>query len=122
SNRTLPLLASIRTAVGASPSKASSSGFLAPWTLWLAAWIMPPQPSPATTKAAIRPRDSAPAGTLRNGESVGAIGDRPLDAARSNRWNYRKQHSFFATLRYPPNDPIVAPEKSGKRGGNAIWL
>ena len=37
SNRTLPLLASIRIAVGASPSKASSSGFLAPWTLWLAA-------------------------------------------------------------------------------------
>ena len=39
SNSTLPLVASIRIAVGASPSKASSSGFLAPWTLWLAAWV-----------------------------------------------------------------------------------
>jgi hypothetical protein len=27
---------------------------------------------------------------------VGAIGDRLSGAARSNRWNYREQHSFFA--------------------------
>jgi hypothetical protein len=36
SNSTLPLVASIRIAVGASPSKANSS-FLAPCTLWFAA-------------------------------------------------------------------------------------
>jgi hypothetical protein len=48
---------------------------------------------------------------------VDAIGDRPLDAARSNRWIYRKQHSFFATLRRPPNHPVVARNKPRNQGG-----
>ena len=73
----------------ASPSKASSSVFLAPWTLWLAACVIPPQPRPATRHVAIRPRDqrSEKSLDLQRDESVAAIGDRPLDGARSNRWN-----------------------------------
>jgi hypothetical protein len=37
---------------------------------------------------------------LRIIESVGAIGISPLDAARSNSWNYHKQHSFSAMSRF----------------------
>src|ERR1700743_2569215 len=101
SNSTLPLVASIRIAVGASPSKASSSVFLAPWTLWLAACVIPPQPMAATRHAAVRPRNQRLEKSLDllRDESVAAIGDRPLDGARSNRWNRREQLSFSATCR-----------------------
>src|ERR1700732_3484946 len=57
SNRTLPLEASIRIAVGASPSKPPSS-FLAPCTLLLAAYTKPPHPTAATTATAIRRRQA----------------------------------------------------------------
>jgi pimeloyl-ACP methyl ester carboxylesterase len=59
---------------------------------------------------------------LSNGESVGAIGARPLDAARSNRWNYRKQRSFFATLRCFPNHPYRGARQPRNQGGNVNWL
>src|SRR6202034_4125202 len=55
SNSTLPLEASIRIAVGASPSNPPSS-FLAPCTLLLAAYTRPPHPTAMTTAAAIRLR------------------------------------------------------------------
>src|ERR1700741_4497682 len=55
SNSTLPLEASIRIAVGASPSNPPSS-FLAPCTLLLAACTRPPHPTARTTAAAIRLR------------------------------------------------------------------
>src|SRR5246127_4899910 len=85
SNSTLPLVASIRIAVGASPSNASSSVFLAAWTLWLAACVIPPQLTPATSDATISQRNQRPEKTLilQGDESVAAIGDRPLDGARS---------------------------------------
>src|ERR1700710_476950 len=59
SNSTLPLEASIRIAVGASPSKPPSS-FLAPWTLLLAAQARPPHPTARATTAAIRLRHGRP--------------------------------------------------------------
>src|ERR1019366_10574170 len=59
SNKTLPLEASIRIAVGASPSKPPSS-FLAPCTLLLAAYTTPPHPTAAATTAAIRGRQGRP--------------------------------------------------------------
>src|ERR1700744_5986665 len=55
SNSTLPLEASIRIAVGASPSNPPSS-FLAPCTLLLAAHTRPPHPTAMTTATAIRLR------------------------------------------------------------------
>jgi hypothetical protein len=55
SNSTLPLEASIRIAVGASPSNPPSS-FLAPCTLLLAAYTMPPHPTARVTTATIRLR------------------------------------------------------------------
>src|ERR1700722_14349794 len=54
SKNTLPLEASIRIAVGASPSKAASS-FLAPCTLLLAASTTPPHPTASASSAALRP-------------------------------------------------------------------
>src|SRR5207245_11029412 len=59
SNKTLPLEASIRIAVGASPSNPPSS-FLAPCTLLLAANTTPPHPTAITTTAAIRQRHERP--------------------------------------------------------------
>src|SRR5580704_9421980 len=110
SNNTLPLVASIRIAVGASPSKASSSVFLAPWTLWLAACVIPPQPRPAISDAAIRPRSQRleKSSDLQRDESVTAIGDRPLDGARSNRWNQREQLSFSVMCRRPSSAVVSA--------------
>src|ERR1700716_650759 len=76
SNNTLPLEASIRIAVGASPSNPPSS-FLAPCTLLLAANTTPPHPTAMTTTAGIRPRHERPiAGLdLRDGGISTAIGD-----------------------------------------------
>src|SRR6202047_550365 len=76
SNRTLPLSASIRIAVGASPSKPPSS-FLAPCTLLLAAYARPPHPTQAATTAAIRLRQERPVADLglREGDRSNAIGD-----------------------------------------------
>src|ERR1700694_5978333 len=76
SNSTLPLEASIRIAVGASPSKPPSS-FLAPCTLLLAAYTMPPQPTAIATAAAIRPRQARPVAdlALRDRDIATAIGD-----------------------------------------------
>src|SRR5450432_1988515 len=79
SNSTLPLEPSIRIAVGASPSKPPSS-FLAPCTLWLAAWITPPHATAATTRPATRPRATRPvlaldlAPDLRDGKFRSAMG------------------------------------------------
>src|SRR3979490_3241294 len=76
SNSTLPLEASIRIAVGASPSKPPSS-FLAPCTLLLAAYTTPPHPTAAATMAAIRLRHARPVAALELRESniSTAIGD-----------------------------------------------
>src|SRR5450631_1803338 len=76
SNSTLPLEASIRIAVGASPSKPPSS-FLAPCTLLLAAYTMPPHPTAAATTAAIRRRHDRPAlaPDLRKVDISTVIGD-----------------------------------------------
>src|ERR1035437_9223322 len=91
SNKTLPLEASVRIAVGASPSKPPSS-FLAPCTLWLAAESTPLQPTDAMTRAATSARKKRPVVEVdrRNCDILSAIGD-ALREARSNRWNYRKQ-------------------------------
>src|SRR3954464_8804369 len=77
SNSTLPLDASTRIAVGASPSKPPSSFFGAPCTLLLAAYTIPPQPTASATTAAIRPRHgmTAAASDLRETEVSAAIGD-----------------------------------------------
>src|SRR6476661_31042 len=77
SNSTLPLDASTRIAVGASPSKPPSSFFGAPCTLLLAAYTIPPQPTASATTAAIRPRHGmmAAASDLRETEVSAAIGD-----------------------------------------------
>src|SRR5207248_7640958 len=77
SNSTLPLDASTRIAVGASPSKPPSSFFGAPCTLLLAAYTIPPQPTASATTAAIRPCHgmTAAASDLRETEDSAAIGD-----------------------------------------------
>ncbi len=74
SNRMLPVEASIRIAVGASPSKPPSS-FLTPVMLWLAASSAPPQPTETAIRQAIKPRKNPPRETLhgRNGNIGGAI-------------------------------------------------
>src|SRR6266508_3075648 len=74
---TLPLEASTRIAVGASPSKPPSSFFGAPCTLLLAAYTIPPQPTASATTAAIRARHGmmAAASDLRETEVSAAIGD-----------------------------------------------
>src|SRR6266702_3742604 len=76
SNRILPLVASVRIAVGASPSNPPSS-FLAPWTLWLAAWSMPAQPTATATIAAANRIDARPvvATEGRHGRILDAIGE-----------------------------------------------
>src|SRR6266852_6971619 len=76
SNSTLPLAASIRIAVGASPSNPPSS-FLAPCTLLLAAYTMPPHPTAMPTRDAISPRHKRPDADLHLREDVilTAIGD-----------------------------------------------
>src|SRR6266567_7507483 len=76
SNSTLPLLASIRIAVGASPSNPPSS-FLAPCTLLLAAYTIPPQPIASATAAETRPRHgiAAAALDLRKTDVSAAIGN-----------------------------------------------
>src|ERR1700704_2637696 len=98
SNSTLPLEASIRIAVGASPSKPPSS-FLAPCTLLLAAYAMPPHPTAIATIAAIRLCHAPPIAAVGLRDSVStAINDvlSPLfpDHALTNSWKYRKQHGF----------------------------
>src|SRR5260370_7232940 len=99
SNSTLPLEASIRIAVGASPSNPPSS-FLAPCTLLLAANTMPPHPTAITTTAAIRPRhERSIAGLdLRDGGISTAIGGalspHPLTLATT------PHHTAFS-LRHP---------------------
>src|SRR6476659_1893036 len=77
SNSTLPLDASIRIAVGASPSKPPSSFFGAPCTLLLAAYTIPPHPIASAMASAIRPRHGrmAAAADLRETEVSTAIGD-----------------------------------------------
>src|SRR4051794_25178168 len=77
SNSTLPLDASTRIAVGASPSKPPSSFFGAPCTLLLAAYTIPPQPTASATAAAITPRHGmmAAASDVRETEVSAAIGD-----------------------------------------------
>ena len=72
SNSTLPLDASTRIAVGASPSKPPSSFFGAPCTLLLAAYTIPPQPTASARTAAIRPRHGimAAASDLRETKSL----------------------------------------------------
>jgi hypothetical protein len=76
SNNTLPLEASIKIAVGASPSKPPSS-FLAPCTLLLAAYTIPAQPTAATVTAVSKPGQKRPGAELelREVEISNAIGD-----------------------------------------------
>src|SRR5580693_3803953 len=76
SNSTLPLEASIRIAVGASPSKPPSS-FLAPCTLLLAAYTKPPHPTAAITAPANRLSHVWPPANpdVRKGAISTAIGD-----------------------------------------------
>src|SRR5262249_6979865 len=76
SNSTLPLEASTRMAVGASPSKPPSS-FLAPCTLLLAAYTIPPQPMTRTRTAAVSLRHGTAAAALdlREAKVSVAIGD-----------------------------------------------
>src|ERR1700737_431316 len=113
SNSTLPLEASIRIAVGASPSKPPSS-FLAPCTLLLAAYTRPPHPTQAATTAAIRLRQERPVADLglREGDRSSVIGH--ALSWRSNSWKYRKQHRFYLVsrrairLRRCSNAPIVS--------------
>src|SRR5579863_3429870 len=73
SNRTLPLEASIRIAVGASPSNPPSS-FLAPCTLLFAAYVTLPQPTARATTAAMRPRREVPAAGADLRERLAVIG------------------------------------------------
>ncbi len=68
SNSTLPLEASIRIAVGASPSKPPSS-FLAPCTLLLAAYTIPPQPTASASATAVN---------LRHGKAAAAFNLREI--------------------------------------------
>src|ERR1700731_216045 len=111
SNSTLPLEASIRIAVGASPSNPPSS-FLAPCTLLLAANTMPPHPTAAARTAASTTRQQRVAGLdLRKIDTSTAIGDalspvltagstanntglpaarKPVDCRRSNNSNVRQ--------------------------------
>jgi hypothetical protein len=51
---------------------------------------------------------------------VGAIGNRPLDAARSSRWNYRKQHSFSLYCGTVRTNLSGARNKAGKQDGNTM--
>src|SRR3982074_2539709 len=76
SNKTLPLEASIRIAVGASPSKPPSS-FFAPCTLLFAAHTTPLHPTATDRRAALMPRQSRhdPAVGLRETDISTAIGD-----------------------------------------------
>src|SRR6266850_4109606 len=77
SNSTLPLEASIRMAVGASPSKPPSSFFGAPCTLLLAAYTIPPQPTASASTVASNPRHGSAAAVphLRKTGVSTAIGD-----------------------------------------------
>src|SRR6476661_7827417 len=77
SHNTLPLDASIRIAVGASPSKPPSSFFGAPCTLLLAAYTTPPQPTASAMATPISPRHgtAAAASDLRETKVSIAIGD-----------------------------------------------
>ena len=76
SNSTLPLEASIRIAVGASPSKPPSS-FLAPCTLLLAADTTPAQPTESASATANRLRHGhlVPAADMREIAETTAIDD-----------------------------------------------
>src|SRR3954454_18929079 len=76
SNNTLPLDASIKIAVGASPSKPPSS-FLAPCTLLLAAYTIPAQPTAAPVTPVSKPGQKRPGAVLelREVEISSAIGD-----------------------------------------------
>src|SRR5262245_1416187 len=100
SNRMLPEVASIRIAVGASPSKALSS-FLPPCTLLLAAWTAPPKPI-ATTAAAASSRQTGR--TSRNrckNEGLAGIAQVPVER-RSNSWSEQEQHGFCLLSRPVP--------------------
>ena len=130
SNSTLPLDASIRIAVGASPSKPPLPSWR-PCTLLLAAYTIPPQPTASATNGRHQaaPRD--------DGRGVGFAGNGSLgchrrcpESVRSNSWKYRKQHRFWTCRRV---DPIAAPDegtyrasscnlshKYEKQGGNAM--
>src|SRR6185437_16857604 len=102
SNNTLPLEASIRIAVGASPSKPPSS-FLNPWTLWLAAITTPPQPTAIAIVAAIRPdprvnferRERCVAMAIGDALSPAFCGRSMMCSESCNSWDYPEQPSRF---------------------------
>src|SRR5579863_502835 len=73
SNKTLPLEASIRIAVGASPSNPPSS-FLAPCTLLFAAYTTLPQPTASATTPPMMPRHEIPAADADLREKLAVIG------------------------------------------------
>jgi hypothetical protein len=106
SNSTLPLVASIRIAVGASPSKPPSS-FLNPCTLWLAAYATPPQPIAIAATATIRQRSPRAVTNFELWESVvpmvignalsPAVSGRSMmcRGSCSNSWITLEQHGFW---------------------------
>src|SRR6202521_5543235 len=73
SNSTLPLEASIRIAVGASPSNPPSS-FLGPCTLLLAAYARLPHPIARATTARVRLRHEVPVADLDLRDMLTVIG------------------------------------------------
>src|ERR1700676_5121718 len=98
SNSTLPLEASIRIAVGASPSNPPSS-FLAPCTLLLAAKTILPHATAATTAAATKPlHQPALAGLdVRKDNISSAIGN--ALKRRSNSCKLPEQHGCYTLSR-----------------------
>src|SRR6185295_10197323 len=122
SNSTLPLDASTRIAVGASPSKPPSSFFGAPCTLLLAAYTIPPQPTASATTAAIRPRHGtmAAASDLRETEVTAAIGDvlNPCVLTVGSSSNNTGFGLAFRTCRRVGR--IAAPDEGTYRGDAAI--
>src|SRR6266513_739985 len=109
SNSTLPLLASIRIAVGASPSKPPSS-FLAPCTLLLAAYSRPPHPTATATKAATRPRHARAVAALDLPEtdSATAISDTPRGPERPFCLSMISGQTCQV---YPERKPVSAPDQ-----------
>src|SRR5450631_3398394 len=123
SNSTLPLPASTRIAVGASPSKPPSS-FLAPCTLLLAAYTTPLHPTATATRAAIRPRQPRPdpAVGLRETDVATAIWRCPEPAFPDHDLTAGSTANNTAFTRGRGADRIAAPVKCPYRVGRSVPL
>src|ERR1700681_4589073 len=121
SNSTLPLTASIRIAVGASPSKPPSS-FLAPCTLLLAAYTAPLQPTATATRAAIRQRQARPdpAVGLREPDISTAIWRCPEPAFPALDLTVGSIANNTGFARCRGADRIAAPVKRPYRVGRSV--